>query len=295
MLFMSPVMYTLVAQTTLTLTPSQDAAIGYHDGANTAGNNYGSAVQAAAYCIPAAAAPPPGVNMNRALFDFNLSSIPANATLVSAKLNLYATGPIGSLQGHTGANASYLERITQSWGEFSVTWNNQPATTSQNNIILPQSTSSTQDYLNIDVLPLVQDMINNPSTSFGFRMRLINEAVTNVLIFYSKDNGNPAKVPTLVVTYSTSNVGIKETAADKSLISVFPNPSAGMVTIKYDGNPAPNTELYIEGCDGRTIRNYSVNAFTHAVDVNDLPSGMYFARIKLADATLSASKFIISK
>ena len=84
------------AQTSVTLIASKDAAIGYHDGTNTANNNYGNAIQNAAYAIPSVAQSG-GLNVNRALIDFNLSTIPVGATILSAKLNLYALGPFGSL------------------------------------------------------------------------------------------------------------------------------------------------------------------------------------------------------
>ncbi|MDI1354159.1 MAG: DNRLRE domain-containing protein [bacterium] len=191
----------LLGQTTVTLQASMDAAIGFHDGAGTANNNYGGAIQNAAFTIPATASLG-GVNTNRALIDFNLSIIPANATLISANINLYALGPYGSLSGHVGANSSYLQRINQSWSEYVATWNNQPTSLTLNQVILNQSTSSTQDYLNINVTPLVQDMLNNPATSFGFKLGLVNESVTNVLLFASRDHSNPALRPNLVVTYS---------------------------------------------------------------------------------------------
>ena len=192
-----------LGQTTITLTASKDAAIGYHDGASTANNNYGYAAQNAAYAIPAVAQVG-GLNVNRALIDFNLGAIPANATIMSANLNLYALGASGSLPGHSGpSNSAYLERVTQNWAENTVTWNNQPTSTAVNHVTLNQSTSATQNYLNISVTNLVQDMVNNSSTSFGFKLKLITEAATNSLLFASKDNSNSSLAPTLVVTYST--------------------------------------------------------------------------------------------
>ena len=192
------------AQTSVTLIASKDAAIGYHDGTNTANNNYGNAIQNAAYAIPSVAQSG-GLNVNRALIDFNLSTIPVGATILSAKLNLYALGPFGSLPGHTGSNNSaYLERITQNWTENTVTWNNQPSSSSLNHITLSQSINPTQNYININVLPLVQDMLNNQSSSFGFILKLISETSTNSLAFASKDHSNTNLAPTLVITYTTS-------------------------------------------------------------------------------------------
>lgn len=199
------------AQITLTLQCSKDAAIGYHDGHNTAGNNYGTATQNAAYLIPAAGSG--GYNGNRALIDFNLASIPANATILSAKLNLHAIGPFGSLPGHFGANRSYLQRITQSWGEMTATWSNQPPVAGQGQVQLANSTSATQDYLNIDVTALVGDMIANPTMSYGFMLRLENEVSGNGLCFASKDHANAALRPTLIIQYTPCTPAITISAS----------------------------------------------------------------------------------
>ncbi len=190
------------AQVTVTLACSRDLALGFHDGAGTANINYGSAQQNAAFWIPSVMSSS-GTNGNRALIDFNLTSLPPNATVISASLNLYATGPYGTLPGHVGNNnSSYLRRVTQSWQEFTTTWNTQPAATAVNQETLPQSTSSTQNYPNINVTALVQDMLANPGSSFGFQLRLVNEVNTNGLLFASKDHYNQALRPTLIVTYS---------------------------------------------------------------------------------------------
>ncbi len=53
------------AQITVTLSPASDAAIGYHDGTNSAGNNYRTATQLTAFAVPATAQPS-GLNVNRA-------------------------------------------------------------------------------------------------------------------------------------------------------------------------------------------------------------------------------------
>ena len=189
--------YNINAQTTVNLTADFDAAIGYHDGNNTANTNFGSAVQNAAYTIPGNSGP---LNINRALIHFDLSSIPQNAIITNARLNLYALGPIGSLSGHSGQNNSaYVKRVTSSWSENTVTWNTQPSTTIQNEVTLPASTNPLQDYLNIDVTSLTQDMISNSNN--GFLLKQVNEVVTNVLLFCSIDYSDPNKFPTLEITY----------------------------------------------------------------------------------------------
>jgi len=47
-------------------------------------------------------------------------------------------------------NTSYLQRTTSVWDATTVTWNNQPAVTSTNQVTLLASQNKTQDYL-VDV------------------------------------------------------------------------------------------------------------------------------------------------
>ncbi|MEW6772888.1 MAG: DNRLRE domain-containing protein [Bacteroidota bacterium] len=218
---------------TVTLTCNKDAAIGYHDGASTANNNYGNATQNAAFAIPSSFSS--GLNVNRALIGFNLSTIPANASIISAALNLYALGPYGTLPGHTGsANSSYIRRVIQPWNEYTVTWNNQPSTTILNQVTLAQSLSSNQDYTNIPVTNLVIDMINNPTTSDGFMLQLINESPSNALLFASKDNGNSNLIPTLVISYSVPCTSQTDT--------LLPDYDAAIGY--HDGNPSAANSNY---------------------------------------------------
>ncbi|HRZ43247.1 MAG TPA: DNRLRE domain-containing protein [Bacteroidales bacterium] len=188
----------LMAQTTVNLTADYDCCIGYDNYPNGINLNFNTAAQNASYAIPGTSG---GLNVNRALIHFDLSTIPANATITSALLNLYALGPSGSLSGHTGsANTSYLQRVTQPWAATTVTWANQPTTTTANQDTLPGTTQPLLDYTNINVTQMVQDMMS--TNNYGFMLRLVNEAATNALLFASLNAGMPAKYPKLVVTYT---------------------------------------------------------------------------------------------
>lgn len=256
----------LDAQVTVLLPCSKDAAIGYHDGAGTAGNNYGSAIQNAAFMIPSAAAPS-GSNGNRALIGFNLSTIPAGATILSANLNLYAIGPFGSVQGHFGANSSYLRRITQSWGEYTATWNNQPTATTQNQVILPASASATQNYLNINVLAMVQDMISNPAPGYGFLLGLVNEVNTNGLCFASRDHSNQALHPTLEVVY--------ETCSNQNL-GLYPSPAATVCagqTFAMMSTGSNGSISWYASASSQTV--IGTNVFYSPPGVNTFTPGIY--------------------
>jgi hypothetical protein len=185
---------------TLSVISDYDAAIGYHDGANTAGNNYGTATQNAAYAIPSVAGP--GLNVNRALIHFDLSAYPQNAVFSNAELDLFAFGPVGAWPGHAGAaNNAYIERITGPWSENTVTWNNQPSTTTASQLFVTGTPNATQDYLNLNVTQIINDILLGQN-NYGIMLRLVGEYPSNLLFFCSEDHPNPAKRPRLRVYYS---------------------------------------------------------------------------------------------
>ncbi len=144
---------------------------------------------------------------SRSFFEFDLSQIPANSTITKAYLSLYyAPQPDGD--GHStlsGSNDCLIQRITSDWDESLITWNNSPSTTSLNQVEIAQSTTSTQDYIDIDVTTLVQDMIQNPDSSYGFMLRLETEEYYRRMVFASSDYADSTLHPKLEVEYLYSD------------------------------------------------------------------------------------------
>lgn len=280
-----------VSQITVTLQASKDAAIGFHDGAFTAGNNYGGAIQNAAFCIPGVAAPS-GYNVNRALIDFNLGVIPANATVVSAALNLYATGPFGSVPGHIGpANSCYIERITQPWGEYTATWNNQPTSTTLNQVTLSATSNATQDYTNINVFSLVQDMLNNSPAGHGFLLKLVNQASSNGLSFCSRDHSNTGSHPTLVITYRQGETNVADQEAGKGF-EICPSLHEGTFTVTSSHSFfEAGDRVEIVNMEGQVLKSLDILAPCHELTVQlpGLESGIYICRY------FSGSKIVVKK
>ncbi len=142
----------------------------------------------------------------RGLLQFDLSTIPVGAIITNARISLFAAPqPLVSLAGFppmNGNNQSLLQRVTSAWNEGTVTWNTAPTITTTNQVVLTQSISSTQNYLNIDVKNMVQDMINNPASSFGFLLRLSTESFYTSMIFASSDNSNANLWPEITIEYT---------------------------------------------------------------------------------------------
>ena len=149
----------------------------------------------------------------RSLLKFDLSSIPANATIYSGRLSLYSI-PGNDLIGN---NASYVQRVTSNWVQNIVTWQTQPSTTEQNQSTIPASGEVNQNYPAIDVTALLKDIMG--STNYGFMIRLVNEdGSNNYMNFASSNNTNPALRPMLEVCYKACN------AVPKILYYPLPQP-----------------------------------------------------------------------
>jgi hypothetical protein len=140
----------------------------------------------------------------RGLIEFDLSGIPADATIDKAFLSLYSydSPSNGSHSILSGTNASILLRIVDNWTESDVTWNNQPGTSDRNIIFLKESSESIKHYLNIDVTSLVKDATSETAVKFGVMIRLVEEEYYRRLVFASSDNENSELHPSLWVHYS---------------------------------------------------------------------------------------------
>ncbi|QJB41708.1 DNRLRE domain-containing protein [Chitinophaga oryzae] len=148
----------------------------------------------------------------RQFFRFNgLSTIPAGTTITSAILTLTGvTSSLAAPQGNSyypgspynssGTNPAWIKRVTGSWTASTITWNNQPTTTTTYAVTVPASTSQWNYSVTLNVTALVQDLINSGQNN-GFSMQLQTEAYYRCVIFTGPRHTNVSGRPKLVVTY----------------------------------------------------------------------------------------------
>lgn len=129
--------------------------------------------------------------------EFDLSSICDTATLLNGELSMYYDS-LANAALQSGSNNSWLAANATPWNEYTLTWNNQPATTVPNMIALPQVTG-TNDLLNLPVTPLIQQFINGPNYGFQFRSQVESPYVS--MKFGSSDHPKPLKRPKLDMTF----------------------------------------------------------------------------------------------
>ena len=236
----------------------------------------------------------------RSFFKFDLSEIPSDSNVIEARLSLYAN-PNPSNNTHDGLNKSYIRRVTSPWIDADVTFDNQPDFTHANEVILEQSTSPYQDYLNINVTDMVREMVQNPQNNYGFMLALRLEGIYRSINFASGDCPDISKRPLLVITYGT--VGIhnisSEIPAEFNLYQNFPNPFNPVTNIKFDiaGSVLTKISVYNElGKEVTNIVNERLEPGSYQVrwDGSRFSSGAYFIKLETDDVKIT-KKIILLK
>lgn len=215
--------------------------------------------------------------LDRSLISFDvLSSLPPNALIISASLSLYANTLNG---GHTqvdGSNQSVLELITEPWEEETVTWNNQPATDGNINAVLNETNGFDQNYLSIDVMPIVESMLSNPSSEYEMMLKLTDESGRKTMQFASSNAPDAALHPKLTICYDMSTA-TEEAASSSDEISLYPNPFTDQLTIKLV-NPEPS-QVIIYNQHGQALRQFMLVEKVTRLNIDELPEGTYFVSI----------------
>lgn len=205
---------------------------------------------------------------------FDLTSIPAGSTVVSAKLSLTHSSTVP--HSTSSDNAELLAKVTQLWYENTVTWNNQP-TYSTTDTVQIGTTNVGDDKPNINLLSFVQDWVNNPLNNFGMVMHLVDEpgSLGRFQSYASSDNPDSSARPKLVVEWlSCTSTGVNEISASNFSVNVYPNPATD--------------ELHLTTADGGTVNaivydmlgnKISESKNVNVVYVKSLSSGLYLVNV----------------
>ncbi len=177
--------------------------------------NYSTSPQLNTYTWPA------NMPANTVLMKWDLSSIPAGSTIVSATLSLYMQGYDGTggkslynvsvhkilnknpvISQATGYNYSSTGAWTAVAGK---TYNNIPL--GEGDIAAPEAVKGidkTPGYKSWSVTRMVQDWVNSRSTNYGMLLNSDPSAAADSnRYFASSKNANTGRRPKLVITYTT--------------------------------------------------------------------------------------------
>lgn len=243
----------------------------------------------------------------RSLIDFrDLDLVPQNATVTSATLRLFGVSSSPHTPGNSGANISWVQRVTSTWSEFAVTWNTQPTVTTVNQVAIPASTSTWNYNVALNVTAMVQDMVNQPAANrFGFRILLQTEAIYRSLLFASSDHATPALWPELEVTYEYECRQIQPAQSitavpdmvpvndvdDEEALMIFPNPATGLVTLSFNSGIDSEAVISLGNSLGQTVKQLSFAAQkgtnNYQINISDLAAGNYNVSIRFMNPALA--------
>ena len=181
---------------TVTIAPDglsgKDGMIQVRDNGTLINDNYKNNVNTQATRATAS-----GWLTSRSLIEFDLFSIPTNAVVNNASLQLFGNGhnPLNR------PNDSYLLQNSAPWLEETLTWGNQPGTLASPSIYMPGTTSANQN-TTLDVTGQVQNWVQNPASNYGWKLKLADEVTASytILNYGSFDNTTPSLRPSLVIT-----------------------------------------------------------------------------------------------
>jgi len=229
---------------------------------HTPNNNYSTASRLSATAWTQSG----NTDYRRTLLKFDLSEIPQGAVVQNATLHFDSDPTVTSgsaWNGNSplsGSNAFYLEKITQNWDQGTVTWNNQPNSTTTDRIWIGPSTSTTEN-IAIDLQNMVQNWIDAPSTNFGLKMFLDTEFKWHARNYASTNHPNTSIHPKLVITYETSGSPISNAYRD-DINNIFEN---------VDSTPINTGLLADYGFELADVSNYNgVVTDTNRVDMGTL-------------------------
>jgi len=184
---------------------------------------------------------------NRLLLRFDLSGIPAGATIQSAVMELYyASSRV------TTTEALRLHRVTRSWTEAGATWRTYDGTNDW--------AAQGGDYdaavvasVNLDgtvniwkqwtITSLVQSWTNGTFTNYGALLESPPASGNNERRFNSSENASPTLRPKLTITYVASDLSAS-TKAVSSATPVMGQTLTYTLVVKNTGN-APATAVVV--------------------------------------------------
>ncbi|MEC3908112.1 DNRLRE domain-containing protein [Tamlana sp. 2201CG12-4] len=240
-----------------------------------------------------------GMNLRRALLQFDLSTIPAGATITGVTLNLDLNQTI------SGAIGVSLHKLTQDWGQGisdaagqegagatstvnDASWNcsfhdgasgcTTSWTTAGGDFNTTASATTSVDgngaytWTSATMLTDVQGWFANSATNFGW-MLIGDETTDGTAKRFSANTTNP---PTLELTYNT----LSSSESDFTKVIVTPNPTTGDTNIQL-GSPHNTITVTITNSLGQTVSTFTEQTETKALTIplTGQPTGLYFVTL----------------
>jgi len=239
----------------------------------------------------------------RTYIEFDLSTIPSNAVIVDANLELFYYVFDHSNQPEVG-----VYQVAYSWNEMTINWSNQPAFSTASEDVRPLG-PATNEFVNWNIKNLVQRWVNSTAVNHGVVLKATSELGTSARLFAkfrSSDWGNASERPRLIVSYSEPNLPALPDLIVKSMIQ-----SPGTLPPKV-GDPYVYFDIVIknQGQARANLRNMKLSLYknnlsnlvgemqwssssTEYLDPGQEKSILNFTTMQNSDLTQSAGNFTV--
>lgn len=112
-----------------------------------------------------------------------------------------------------------------------------------------------------------------------------------VKAMYNSDSAMAASIDSVYIPGAMIN--ISEAPASKKL-SIYPNPSAGKVTITYASGISGDETVTVFNALGKQVKQIKVTGNTTALPCENLPEGLYFIQLTRGDKVIATDKLILN-
>ena len=220
----------------------------------------------------------------RSLIRFDLTSVPPDAIILSAELQLCLAGEYYFPQ----KRVIYVHRITGFWKDKEVTWNkmregqNWQSPGGDFDCVIENAMcliGTNSGWVSWDLTRTIKDLLDGKYLNFGFLLKEQN-CDTDAIWFLSSEADWETYRPRLVVSYEVEEE--KEEEIGTPFIKVYPNPfkpSEGHTEITFTNLP-PGAYVKIFHIEGRiitTLKGEAGEAKWKVKDIegNNVSSGLY--------------------
>ncbi|MBE0644054.1 MAG: T9SS type A sorting domain-containing protein [Bacteroidetes bacterium] len=222
----------------------------------------------------------------RSYLAFDLTSI-QRTDLINATLVLH-NNPEGTFNGEhqpwSGPNRAWVRRVTTPWDETELTWYNQPASTEEHQVLVPESVDPHQSYF-LNVTPLVTEMLGiHRYDSHGFMIILENETHYRALVFATSNYADPARRPRLELTFSSQTPVNALTHFAAINMEIYPNPATDRVEVQVDLPTGKTGHVELLNVLGQVLQSRRIHESTRLhLSLEGLSQGQYWLRLGTTD------------
>jgi len=236
----------------------------------------------------------------RSYIDFKIPNVGDEYRIDTAMLSLYeAHAEQTATQGHShasGSNEFYIKRVTSPWNDKTITWGNQPAVTTVNQVLVPGDTISTQDFVDINVTSLVRDIVADSIYGGGFMLQLKNEQPYRTIMLASSNHSNPLKRPKLVIKLSKIGTVTTVKAPVRASSLVYPNPVSQLATFCFENNGTSRYDVKMFNLQGKLlIEKAGVESDSVEINAANFTDGVYLLSLFKDGIKVTTEKLVIKK